>query len=133
MKAKQAIATAAVSFGLCLGGSAVFFPQPTLAFQYYPDYGRLRGRVDKTQSDLRDALALEPEGGKGHDRYREAQKSLSDFDKHLAKAHFDKGELDHCIDHLKSVLDHNTLQASSRDALMHDIDELRIARDRNSH
>lgn len=132
MRVKQAIIKAAISGGLFLGGSVVLFPPPALAYQY-PDYGHLRGLVDKSQSDLRDALALEPEGGKQHDRYKDAQKSLSDFDKHLAKGHFDKGELDHCIDHLKSVLDHNTLQATSRDALMHDIDELRIARDRYQH
>jgi hypothetical protein len=133
MKVKQAIAKAAISGGLCLGGSVVLFPPPALAFQYYPDYGHLRGLVDRTQSDLRNASSLESEGGKQRDRYRDVQKSLSDFDKHLAKGHFDKDDLDHCIDHLKSVLDHNTLQATSRDALMHDIDELRIARDRYHH
>jgi hypothetical protein len=103
------------------------------AFQYFPDYGHLRGLVDRTQSDLRAALALEPEGPKQHERYRDGQKALSDFDRHLAKGHFDRGEVDRCVDRLKSILDHNTLQASSRDALMHDIEDFRIARDRFEH
>ena len=34
---------------------------------------------------------------------------------------------------VKSILDHNTLQATSRDSLMHDQEDLRIARDRFSH
>lgn len=133
MKTKQMMTTAAISLGMCFAATGVLTPRTANAFQYFADYGQMRGLVDRTQSDLRSALQLEPEGAKQHERYREAQKSLSDFDKRLSKSHFDKGELDKCIDRVKDVLDHNTLQATSRDALMHDIDDLRIARDRFQH
>ena len=64
------------------------------------------------------------------DRYRDAQGHLSSFDRHLTKGHFDKGELDKSIDKIKDILDHNVLQASSRDALLRDLDDLKAARDR---
>lgn len=131
MNIKQAFGAAAVSMGLLLSTAAIF--PVTASAQYYPDYGRLRGLVDRTQNDLRMAADQEPAGAKQGDRYRDAQKSLSDFDRHLAKGHFDKGELDHCIDHLKNVLDHNTLMASTRDTLMHDLGDLRVARARFEH
>jgi hypothetical protein len=31
------------------------------------------------------------------------------------------------------LLDHNTLQASTRDALRHDVEDLRIAREHHGH
>jgi hypothetical protein len=48
----------------------------------------------------------------------------------LSKGHFDKGKLDQAIRDVKSVLDHNTLQPSSRDALLRDVADLRAARER---
>jgi len=39
--------------------------------------------------------------------------------------------LNDSIDGVKSILDHNTLQASARDALARDLTELKIARDRH--
>jgi hypothetical protein len=132
MRIKQAIAAAAISFGALFVVSAILPPSAS-AFQDPAGLGPLRGLVDRTQSDLRNALALEPEGPKQHERYRDAQKALSEFDKHLAKGHFDRGKLNESIDRVKSILDHNTLQATSRDSLMHDQEDLRIARDRFSH
>ena len=98
-------------------------------FQIYQQDG-LRGLVDQTQSDLRSAESLEHQRGKEHERYENAQRTLSTFDRHLTKDHFDKGKLDRVIGDIKSILDHNTLQARSRDALLHDIESLRIARER---
>jgi hypothetical protein len=98
---------------------------------YPAPYGELRGLVDRAQSDLRAAADLEHENDKQRERYRSAQGHLSSFDRHLVKGHFDKGELDKALGEFKGILDHNVLQASSRDALMHDMDELRAARDRH--
>jgi hypothetical protein len=89
--------------------------------------GDLRGLVDRTQSDLRAASDLE-HGNKQHDRYKNAQDHLSDFDRSLSKGKFDKGRLDTAIADIQHLLDHNTLQASSRDALREDVDQLRMAR-----
>jgi hypothetical protein len=122
-----------LTFGLATG-SAVAVPAPGMSgYQEYPTpHTDLRGLVDRTQSDLREAADLEHENDKQRDRYRSAQGHLSTFDRHLTKGHFDKSELDKSIDSIKDILDHNTLQASSRDALLRDVEDLRIARDRRS-
>ena len=122
-----------LTFGLATG-SAVAVPAPGMTgYQEYPAaHMDLRGLVDRTQSDLREAADLEHGNDKQRDRYRSAQGHLSTFDRHLTKGHFDKGELDKSIDSIKDILDHNTLQASSRDALLRDLEDLRIARDRRS-
>jgi hypothetical protein len=111
-------------------------PVPVTAAPYFQEYGDLsplRGLVDRTQSDLRGSGELEHGNQKERERYHNAQRSLSTFDRHLTKGHFDKDELDRAIDDLKNVLDHNTLQASSRDALLHDIEDLRAAREHRYH
>ena len=90
----------------------------------------MRGLVDRTQSDLRNSTDL-GHGNKQRDRYHKAQDHLSKLDKSLSHGKYNKGALNDSIDELKSILDHNTLQMSSRDALMHDLTDLKIARDRN--
>ena len=100
-------------------------------FQEYPaPYGDLRGLVDRSQSDLRAAAELEHGKSDQRERYRNAQGHLSTFDRHLTHGKFDKGELEKAINDMKAILDHNVLQASSRDALMRDVEDLRVARDR---
>jgi hypothetical protein len=117
---------------LSLAGGGV----PMLAQNYPPGeaypapYSDLRGLVDRTQTDLRAAADLEHENGKQRERYQSAQGHLSTFDRHLVKGRFDKGELDKARGEIKGILDHNVLQASSRDALLHDMDDLTMARDR---
>ena len=96
------------------------------------DYPGLRGLIDRTQNDLRMASGLE-HGEHQRERYQHAQDELSSFDRGLSKGHFDRGRLDRSIDDLKSVLDHNTLDPGSRDALRHDVEDLRIARERHEH
>lgn len=100
------------------------------AFQQYESgWGDIRGLVDRTQADLRAAGDIQ-HGKEERDRYKHAQKSLSTFDRHLSKGRFDKDKLDDAISDIQSVLDHNTLQASSRDALIRDVADLRAARAR---
>ena len=95
---------------------------------YPAPYTDLRDVVDRTQSDLRASADLEHGNEKQRDRYHDAQGHLSSFDRHLTKGRFDKGELDKSIDKIKDILDHNVLQASSRDALLRDLDDLRAVR-----
>ncbi len=92
------------------------------------DYSDLRSLVDRVQSDLRAASDLE-HGNKQRDRYHNAQDNLSKFDHSLSKGKFDKGALNHSIDSLNDILEHNTLQASSRDLLRRDLADLKYARD----
>jgi len=94
-------------------------------------YDKLRDVIDRTQSDLRMAADLEPKHNDEHNRYKNAQGHLSTLDRKLVKGKFDNGELDKTLDCLKDILDHNVLQASSRDNLMRDMTDLKIARDRS--
>jgi hypothetical protein len=77
------------------------------------DFGN-NGDVKKVKRDEKDI-----------ERYRNAQKKASDFDRNLSKGKFDKGELDSLIGDLKNVIEHNTLESQDRDALTDDIRDLR--------
>ena len=106
---------------------------PVFPFQYndtrYGDqYGDMRGVVERTQSDLREASQLSRKKGDERSRYENAQRHLSTFDRHLVKGKFDKGEMNDAISNVQKIIDKNTLQASSRDALMRDISDLRSVR-----
>ena len=131
----KSMAVAALSCGMMLATGA-----PLMAMTGYQDYGRDNGRgyeheglrrlIERTQQDLQ--MAAES-GNSDHDqrqRYHDAQKHISDFDRHLTKGHFDKGELDHVIGDVQGVLDHNTLMAQGRNALLQDVTQLREARAR---
>jgi hypothetical protein len=126
---RQVLFSAALSVGLLVAISPM--PASAANWQEYRDYGRLRGLIDRTQSDLRmaaDAAGMDARG-RQRDRYRDAQKSLSDLDRRLSNGRFDRGQLDHSISHVKGILDHNILQARNRDALIRDLEDLRMARD----
>lgn len=118
--------------GLALGTSASLRAAGGGAwFQGYPSpYGDMRGLIDRTQADLRAAADLEHGNDKQRNRYRDAQEHLSNFDRELTKGRFEKGQLDKSIDNIRDILNHNVLQASSRDALMRDASDLRVARAR---
>jgi hypothetical protein len=126
----KSLAVFSLGLGLALGSMSLPAAAASSAFQEYGnDGGDIRGLVDRTQADLRAAGDIQ-HGQKERERYKQAQKSLSTFDRHLAKGKFDKDKLDDAISDIQSVLDHNTLQASSRDALMRDIADVRAARER---
>lgn len=108
--------------------SAQEYPSPGPEYPA-PYGGGLRAVVNRTQSDLRLAAQEEHQKSDQRDRYLNAQGHLSTFDRHLTKGKFDKGELDKSIDSIKAILDKNVLQASSRDALMRDIEGLKAARE----
>ncbi len=123
-----------LSFGLLTGGG---MSEYAAAAQVYPPSGAypapytgLRGLVDQSQGDLRAAADLAQGKHEQRERIQKAQGHLSTFDRHLIKGHFDKGQLDQAIRQIQSVLDHNVLQASNRDALLRDVQDLRGARER---
>jgi hypothetical protein len=93
------------------------------------DFSELRDIVDRTQSDLRAASGLE-HGDKQRGRVQHAQDDLSKLDRRLVKGKFDAGAYKQSIGALKSILDHNTLPGSGRDALMRDMSDLQAARER---
>lgn len=118
---KKAGAIVALGIGLTAIGSA--------KFDRNVDFSEIRGVVDRTQTDLQTAANRE-QGSKERDRYHNAQSHLSNLDKELSKGHYDKGKLESAIKEVQNVLNHNTLQVSVRDALMRDVTDLKIARDR---
>jgi hypothetical protein len=93
----------------------------------FRDHGR--GTIDRTQDDLRRATEFERHRGKEVERYENAQKHLSDFDREMTKGHFDKDKLDEAIDDVKNVVEHNTLDADDRDNLRRDLSDLRAMRE----
>ena len=130
---KRTTMAAFLGVGLTLGGAVSLASAANGGHQYYRDTAmpsNLRRLVDRTQRDLRAAAELEHTKEDQRKRYSDAQGHLSTFDRKLTKGKFDKGELNKSIDKIKEILDKNVLQASTRDALMRDLQDLRIARDR---
>lgn len=93
------------------------------------DFGELRDAVDRTQVDLKAASGLE-HGDKQRARVQHAQDDLSKLDRKLVKGKFDRAALKQSLGAIKSILDHNTLPGSGRDALMRDMSELEAASER---
>jgi hypothetical protein len=127
----RSLAVSLLGAGLAMTNPALLVAAGNAGFQEYgSNWGDIHGLVDRTQTDLRAAADLKTGGQRQHQRYRRGQTDLSTFDRHLSKGHFDKGKLDASIKDVQSILDHNTLQASSRDALLRDVADLRDARAR---
>jgi hypothetical protein len=89
----------------------------------------MRGLVDRTQGDLQAASGLQ-HGDKQRARVQHAQDDLSKLDRKLVKGKFDKEAYQHSLGAIKSILNHNTLPGSGRDALMRDLSELQAAYER---
>jgi hypothetical protein len=139
MKLKTSITILSLSLGLTVGATTTI-AAPSGWYQYgdrdgdrYRDrgdrYGDIRGLVERTQSDLQAASEMQRGDGDQRSRYRNAERHLSTFDRHLEKGHFDKGELDPAISDIQHILDKNTLEPSARDALFRDISDLRAMRE----
>jgi hypothetical protein len=101
-------------------------------------YADARDMVARVQTDLqrasdfaRSGNAIVKKDEKQIERYRNAQRSASNFDRQLSKGKFDKGDLDSLINDLKNVVEHNTLQSQDRDALTADLRDLRDLRSRH--
>jgi len=96
-------------------------------------YPAARDLVARVQNHLKRAAEFGSHGDvkkvkrdeKEIERYRNAQHSASEFDRHLSLGKFDKGELDSVINDVKNVVDHNTLESQDRDALTDDLRDLR--------
>jgi len=123
--------TAYLGLGLVAGGCGLVSAADRGSRYHQAGYDKLRDVIDRTQSDLRMAADLEPKHNDEHNRYKNAQGHLSTLDRKLVSGKFDKGEVEKTLDCLKDILDHNVLQASTRDNLMRDMTDLKIARDRS--
>src|SRR5712691_2385827 len=61
-------------------------------------YGVARGLVSRVQMDLRRAERFTRPAGKEKERFYNAQRHLSQFDRNLSRGKFDKDKLDEAID-----------------------------------
>lgn len=132
-------ATFSIGIGLAMVSAVPALAVPAQVAGETPDYGygpngphpMLRALINRTQNDLRMAQRLEPStNGDAASRYEHAQKHLSSFDRKLLRGHFDKDNLNDAISDISHILEKNTLQVSSRNALSQDIEQLRIVRSR---
>ncbi|HXF27332.1 MAG TPA: hypothetical protein VN610_08660 [Bryobacteraceae bacterium] len=85
--------------------------------------------TNRTQNDLQQASHFAPSvSGHEVERYNNAIRHLSDFDRELTTHRFDKGKLDRSIGDVQRVIDHNTLSGRSRRELLRDVMNLRRLR-----
>ena len=91
-------------------------------------YDNARSLVSHVQNDLRRAERFTRPSGKEKERYYNAQRHLSQFDRQLARGRFDKDKLDEAIDDVKNVVENNTLSPRDRDVLSGDLRDLRELR-----
>lgn len=107
----------------------------TLAFAQESWWGawppdRVSGIVEQVHTDLTSGYNS---GWKftGGDRHRldDAEKELHKFAEHWHdRGRFDKGELDHSIGDIQRVVEKNHMSGPNREALWHDLDQLREMR-----
>jgi hypothetical protein len=121
---KELARMAVLGLGMC-AIVPVIGPAGSAAFAQSPRFDDARQVVGRTQVDLDRAASFLRGNKKEQDRLRNAQKHLSEVDRHMAKGKFDKDTLDSAIGDIQSVLDHNVLQSQDRDVLMRDVTELR--------
>jgi hypothetical protein len=90
-----------------------------------------RDLIQRVQEDMRRSADFARQTPAIHkdrkqiERWDNAQRKMSDFDRNLSKGKYDKGELDGAINDLKNVVDHNTLSSEDRDTLNRDLGDLR--------
>jgi hypothetical protein len=123
---KKYLRSTIVAFGIGLVMPAAI-PVGSLGVAQSVRYEDARQVVGRTQTDLERAATFLA-NNKERDRLRNAQKSLSTLDRHLAKGKFDKDTLDSAISDIQHVLDNDVLHGQDRDTLLKDIEDLRGVR-----
>ena len=124
---KELARMATLGLGMCAIVPLVG-PGTSIAFAQSTRFDDARQVVGRTQVDLDRAASFLRGNKKEQERLRNAQKHLSEVDRHMAKGKFDKDTLDSAIGDIQNVLDHNVLQSQDRDMLMRDVKELRAIR-----
>jgi hypothetical protein len=108
--------------------AGVLFALTVPAFDQSSQYANARNLVERVQSDLRRGERFARPTDKERERYDNAQRHLSEFDRSLSRGKFDKDKLDKAIDDVNNVVEHNTLSPRERDALTEDLRSLRQLR-----
>ncbi len=124
----KSLCIASLASGMLLATIPSVSAEPQGWSQYGDRFGDIRGVINRSQNDLRRSERLEENNGDQRERYRNAQGHLSTFDRHLTQGNFDRSELDRAVHDMQHILNKNSLQASARDALLRDIEDLRAIR-----
>jgi hypothetical protein len=101
---------------------------PLASAQREREYERGRRIIDQTVTDIR-AIHREAINGKERERYDNALRHLSEFDRDLERGHFDKDKLDEAIEDVNNVAKNNTLDPRERDLILEDLRRLRDFRE----
>ena len=84
--------------------------------------------VARAQDDIKKASEFAHNNGKQQHRFDNALHSLSELDRSYSNDRYNKGRLDGAIRDLGRVMDDNTIGPQDRDALHHDLEDLRFLR-----
>jgi hypothetical protein len=113
----------------------LLLPLAVLAFAASPfpahaqrPHDEARELVAHVQGDLRRVSHFASPTPKERERYDNARRHLSEFDRRLRQGDFDKDKLDTAIDDVKNVAENNNLQPRDRDLLNDDLRDLRQMR-----
>ncbi len=119
--------TGVLGVALCTGTLAVA--------QSNQPYEDAHDAAQQTMRDLQRAQMNDQAHGKDEQRIDQAMKRLSEFDRHLAKHHFDEDKLDSTIQAVSDVSVKDHLDQSDLDAIAADANSLRRVRlqHKNSH
>jgi hypothetical protein len=98
---------------------------PVFAQGDYHD--RARSLVSQTDKDLR-KISRSAIEAKDRERYEEALRRLSEFDKEMARGKYEKDKLDEAIERVDKITKENTLSPDARDTLLNDLRDLRELR-----
>ena len=98
------------------------------------DYARQdRGLFDRARMDLDRASAYPYASRADRKRFDEARGRLFDFESRFDQGRYDKHELDGAIDHMRHVVDSNSLDPRDRGALSDDLRRMRDYREFRRH
>jgi hypothetical protein len=115
---------AALGILLALGLSSNVYGQRHEREERHDD----RDLIARTQHDLERTGRMGTLRGKEKERYDNAMRHLSEFDRELSQGRFDKDKLDAAIEDVHNVADHNTLEPQDRNRLNDDLRDLRTLR-----
>jgi hypothetical protein len=107
---------------LALGatGFAQYYQSP--AFQ---NPNQDRALFNRTRADLDRASAYAYQSRSDRKRFDNARRDLFDFSTRFDQGRYEKHELDHAIDRIQDVLNHNSLDSRDRGSLDEDLRRMR--------
>jgi hypothetical protein len=114
------LATSLLAAGAASFASAQYYQSPA-----YQNPNNDRALFRRAQADLDRASNYPYQSRADRKRFDEAKRDLFDFAARFDQGRYEKKELDHAIDRIQNVLEHNSLDARDRGALDEDMRRMR--------